>query len=96
VSGVDHADQMATLCELVKIKQKWWRNFFFRMLMNAVHNSLILFCEAKHTKPSVNPYTERLAQCLIQGFPRFLWPCTPSVFRHTTMHTKHFSWQNLS
>ena len=74
MGGVDLTDQMVTVYELDRKNRKWWRKVFFRMLMVAVHNSFIVFCETNHMKMPFFGYLVSLAEGLIDqgrsGLPR--------------------------
>ena len=48
MGGVDYADQMIGLYDIDRKSRKWWRKVFFRLLLTAVYNSYIIFCETNH------------------------------------------------
>ena len=50
MGGVDHANQMITLYDLDIKNKKWWRKVFFRLLLTAVYNSFVIFCDVRHKK----------------------------------------------
>ena len=59
IGGVDHADQIIGLYDLDRKSKKWWRKVFFRLLLTAVYNFYIIFCETNHKK---TPYIEFFAK----------------------------------
>ncbi|GFQ99699.1 rho guanine nucleotide exchange factor 10-like protein [Trichonephila clavata] len=50
MGGVDLAEQMANVYELNRQSCKWWKKYFFCLLMNAMVNSGIAYCKLKHRK----------------------------------------------
>ena len=50
MKGIDHAVQMIGLSDLDRKSTKWWRKLFFSLLLTAVFNSYIVFCEINHKK----------------------------------------------
>ena len=74
MGGVDLADQMITLYELDRKSQKWWRKVFFRLLMTAVHNAFIIYCETNHQKFPYITFLSTVSEALIDvgrvNFPR--------------------------
>ena len=82
MGGVDLHDQMVTLYELDRKSRKWWRKVFFRMLMVAVHNSFVVFCETQRKKIPFLNYLVSLAEGLIDyGRSRMPWKRTRKVGR---------------
>ena len=65
MGGVDLTDQMVTVYKLDQKKRKWWRKVFFHMLMVAIYNAFIVFCETKHMKMPFLGYLVNLAEGLI-------------------------------
>ncbi|GFQ67988.1 rho guanine nucleotide exchange factor 10-like protein [Trichonephila clavata] len=54
MGGIDLADQMANAYRLDRKLCKWWKKVFFRLLISAVVNSWIAYCELKHRKNSTS------------------------------------------
>ncbi|GFT31484.1 f-box DNA helicase 1 [Nephila pilipes] len=65
MGGVDLADQMANVYELDRKSSKWWKKVFFRLLMSAVVNSWIVYCELKHRKNPLLDFIVPLAEALM-------------------------------
>ena len=65
MGGVHLTDQVVTVYELDLKNQKWWPKVFFPMLMVAIYNAFIVFCETKHMKMSFLGYLVNLAEGLI-------------------------------
>ncbi|GFR30695.1 rho guanine nucleotide exchange factor 10-like protein [Trichonephila clavata] len=55
MGGVHLSDQMANVYEFNPKSCKWWKKVSFRLLMNAVVNSWIAYCELKHRKTPLAP-----------------------------------------
>ena len=66
MGGVDHDDQMIGLYDLDRKSQKWWRKVFFRLLLTAVFNSYVIFCETKHKKIPYMQYFVNVAESMIE------------------------------
>ncbi|GFR11072.1 piggyBac transposable element-derived protein 4 [Trichonephila clavata] len=62
MGGVDLEDQMANVYELDRKPCKWWKKVFFRLLMSAVVNSWIAYCELKHRKTPLFDFIVPLAE----------------------------------
>ncbi|GFR26274.1 rho guanine nucleotide exchange factor 10-like protein [Trichonephila clavata] len=100
---VDLADQMANVYELDRISCKWWTEVFFCLLMSAVVNSWIAYCELKHRKTPLPDFIVPLAEALmVSGKLNAQYQCRrgtgcPSktsrsllnVGDHLTVTTKH-------
>lgn len=65
MGGVDLADQMAHLYELDRKSCKWWKKVFFRLMMTAVVNSWIAYCELNHRKTPLLDFIVPLAEALM-------------------------------
>ncbi|KFM73118.1 PiggyBac transposable element-derived protein 4, partial [Stegodyphus mimosarum] len=65
IGDVDLADQMVNVYELDRKSCKWWKKVFFRLLMSAVVNSWIAYCELKHRKIPLLDFIVPLAEALM-------------------------------
>ena len=63
---VDHADQMIGLYDLDRKSSNWWRKVFFYLLLTAVYNSYIIFCETNHKRIPYIQYSINLAESMIE------------------------------
>ncbi|GFY45837.1 piggyBac transposable element-derived protein 4 [Trichonephila inaurata madagascariensis] len=67
MGDVDLSDQMANVYELDLKSCKWWKKVFFRLLMKAVVNSWIAYCELKHRKTPLLDFIVPLAEALMSS-----------------------------
>ncbi|GFR26194.1 rho guanine nucleotide exchange factor 10-like protein [Trichonephila clavata] len=65
MGGVDLADQMANIYELIRKSCKLWKKVFFRLLMSALVNSWIVYCGLKHRKIPLLDFIVPLAKALL-------------------------------
>ena len=63
---VDHADQMIGLYDLDRKSRNWGRKVFFYLLLTAVYNSYIIFCETNHKRIPYIQYSINLAESMIE------------------------------
>ncbi|XP_035232439.1 uncharacterized protein LOC118204217 [Stegodyphus dumicola] len=61
----DLTDQMANVYELDRTSCKWWKKVIFRLLMSAVVNSWIAYCELKDLKTKLLDFNLPLAEALM-------------------------------
>ena len=66
MGGVDHADQMIGLYNLDRKSCKWWHKVFFCLLLTAVYNSYIIFCETNYKRIPYIQYFINLAESMIE------------------------------
>ncbi|GFV52380.1 piggyBac transposable element-derived protein 4 [Trichonephila clavipes] len=58
---------MANIYELDRKSCKWWKKVFFCLLMSAVVNSWIAYCELKHRNPPLLDFIVPLAEALMSS-----------------------------
>ncbi|GFR33577.1 rho guanine nucleotide exchange factor 10-like protein [Trichonephila clavata] len=62
MGGVDLAVQMANVYELDRKSCKYWKKYFFLLLMSSVVNSWIAYCELKPRKTPLLNFIAPLAE----------------------------------
>ncbi|GFR14276.1 rho guanine nucleotide exchange factor 10-like protein [Trichonephila clavata] len=68
MGGVDLADQMTNVYGLDRKSCKWWKKVIFQLLMSAVVNSWIAYCELKHRKTPLLDFIVPFAEALMASW----------------------------